>query len=386
MKHRRLAQLVGLFLGSMAAVAAAQAGPYQLMIAKPTLVVSSVQEAPTTRPELQLSATQGLSFGALKVGQTAQRAFVVKNSGDASATGMALNLAGVGLTAITNNCGSAQSPVSLAAGASCAVTVQWSPAAEGPLAGTLGVTATGASAPASLSLTGSATATDTQSANLGMLLHFDGPSGATTFADSSSPAVNGTAVGSAALTNGFAKFGGSSLATGTNSYASFPWKASYTLTGSYTVEAWVYLKAVPAMDSGGETCATIAAAGAGSVQSGWQFYYCHNSATLGLGSYGNGSLQVISSYTMPLNQWTHIAVVRNGSSNAVYANGVSLPLTRNGFTGQQVPSGSLTVGSERRFNGWERDFPGYIDELRITNGAARYTGNFTVPQAAFPNP
>lgn len=382
MKHRRLAQLVGLFLGSMAAVAAAQAGPYQLMIAKPTLVVSSVQEAPTTRPELQLSATQGLSFGALKVGQTAQRAFVVKNSGDASATGMALNLAGVGLTAVTNNCGSAQSPVSLAAGASCAVTVQWSPAAEGPLAGTLGVTATGASAPASLSLTGSATATDTQSANLGMLLHFDGPSGATTFADSSSPAVNGTAVGSAALTSAVAKFG-TSLAAGTNSYASFPWKASYTLKGSYTVEAWVYLRAVPPPNPRGSPCSSMVVAG---DYNGWQLSYCHDTRSLGLGSYGNSAGQLHTSYAMPLNQWTHIAVVRNGTNNAIYVNGISQTLTANTFVGQEVPTGILTVGSERRHAGWDHDFPGYIDELRITNGAARYTGNFTVPQAAFPNP
>lgn len=380
-------------MGVLSVASVAHAGPYQVMIAKPTLAVRTVQgstpesTAPTTRPQLQLTASQGLTFGSLKVGQTAQRGFVLQNSGDATAAGVAVNLSGAGLTTVANNCGSAQSPGTLAAGASCAVTVQWAPTSEGPLAGTLGVTASNvANAPASLTLTGSATAADTHSGNLGLLLHFDGAPGATSFVDSSPAPVTGTAVGSGALTNAFAKFGGSSLASGTNSYASFPWKASYTLNGSYTVEAWVYLREPPATDQGGGTCGTIAAAGAWTAQSGWQFYYCHNSGIIGFGSSGNGAAQIIATYAMPLNQWTHIAVVRDGSANAVYVNGTSRPLTQNSFTAQTVSSGILTVGSERRFSGWNHDFPGYIDELRITNGVARYTGNFTAPTAAFPNP
>ena len=379
----RMTSLAALVLSTLAA-GAAQASTFRVFIAKPTLVVTSASEAvkPVAQPKLQLRPTQGLDFGSVKTGQIAQLGFVLTNSGDAPATGLVPALSGADLSLVSNNCGSAQNPGSLAAGASCAVTVQWAPTSGGPLTASLGATSSNGGALASLSLTGSATAVDAQSASLGMLLHFDGAPGSTTFVDSSSPAVNGTAVGSAALTSTVAKFG-TSLATGTNSYASFPWKGSYTLKGSYTVEAWLYLRAVPVPNPRGSTCASMIVAG---DLNGWQFSYCHNTGSLGIGSYGNGAGQLHTSYAMPLNQWLHIAVVRNGTNNAIYINGISQTLTANTFVGHEVPTGFLTVGSERRHASWDHDFPGYIDEVRITNGVARYTGNFTVPQAPFPNP
>jgi len=365
----------------------AQAGPYQMRVAKQTLVVQAAPgTAPATRAQLQLSPSQGLSFGTLSVGQAGQLGFVVQNSGKEGATGLTVSLAGAGLTTTANNCGTSQSPGSLAAGASCTVNVQWAPVAEGALAsGSIGVSAANVtSAPANLTLAGSATApVDPQRANLGMLLHFDGTSGAATFADSSSPSVSGTSVNGAVLTSAVAKFGSSSLATGTGGYATFPWKASYSLTGSFTVEAWVNLRTAPPPNPRGETCGSMVVAGDGT---GWQMYYCHNTGLIGLSGYGSGSGQLQAAYSMPLNQWTHVAIVRNGTTNAIYVNGMSLPLRSSTFTGQNVSTGYLSVGSERRYGGWDHDFPGYIDEVRITNGAARYTGNFTVPQAPFPNP
>jgi hypothetical protein len=227
-------------------------------------------------------------------------------------------------------------------------------------------------------------ASDPYFANVGLLMHFDSAGGPVKD-HSPVPVTGGTMIGNPTLSNAAYYSNGASLATGTNSYVSMPWKSSYSLAGSYTVEAWVNLSAVPPADPGGDTCATIVAAGVGAGNAGWALYVCTNTSLVGIGRMGLGSVQVQGTYRVPLRQWTHIAAVQDGSASALYVNGVSIPLKLNAFTGLTVSNGPLTIGSERRYSGWDHDFPGYIDELRITNGVARYKGNFTPSPVAYPD-
>jgi hypothetical protein len=80
-----------------------------------------------------------------------------------------------------------------------------------------------------------------------------------------------------------------------------------------------------------------------------------------------------------LNQWNHLALVRNGTSLVLYHNGtsaVSTTLSANyNFTGNHT----LKIGSAR---GGSFNYNGYIDDLRISR-FARYTSNFTPPTSAF---
>jgi hypothetical protein len=95
--------------------------------------------------------------------------------------------------------------------------------------------------------------------------------------------------------------------------------------------------------------------------------------------YNDGAASVITgATTVPLNSWSHVAVSRSGTSTRLFLNGVqqgsTYTDTRNYI---QTP---VTIGA--RFNNIQ-NFTGYIDELRISKGVARYTANFTAPTAPF---
>jgi hypothetical protein len=80
--------------------------------------------------------------------------------------------------------------------------------------------------------------------------------------------------------------------------------------------------------------------------------------------------------------WQHLALVNIGSASnniKVYLNGI-LVATNAGAPAPTSHIGPLTIG-QRSDN--SLPFNGYIDDLRVTIGQARYTANFTPPASAF---
>ena len=88
--------------------------------------------------------------------------------------------------------------------------------------------------------------------------------------------------------------------------------------------------------------------------------------------------QLIDSGTLNLNTWNHVAVTREGSVFRLFVNGTQVDT----FTSSTVEIGflndPLTVGSYNS-TGY---FNGYLSDVRITKGLARYTASFTPPTAA----
>jgi hypothetical protein len=87
----------------------------------------------------------------------------------------------------------------------------------------------------------------------------------------------------------------------------------------------------------------------------------------------------------PLNVWYHVAVDKDAAGKIrIYVNGV--------MKGSATPANSafhnstavMRVGRDSNTARW---FNGWIDEVRVTKGVARYAsdGGFSVPTAAFPH-
>lgn len=79
--------------------------------------------------------------------------------------------------------------------------------------------------------------------------------------------------------------------------------------------------------------------------------------------------------------WHHVAWTKQGNVHRLFLDGTQESTATTTATFASV-SKDISVGSDQTFGG--RYFAGYIQDLRITKGAARYTENFTAPSESFP--
>lgn len=213
-------------------------------------------------------------------------------------------------------------------------------------------------------------------ANVSLLLHMDGSNGGTTFTDNSSNAYTPTLLGSTTPTTSTAqiKFGTasgyffSSSASGLQYPIATPLDI-YSSSSTFTLETWVY----PLSNNN----RSIIGSWEGNF-SGDRYLLCLVGGVLYI-NWDGGTL--MSGGSVPNNTWTYIALVRNGNVFTAYINGVSVATTT--YSVAPTRGWWYTQIGVYATNNWP--FDGYMDELRITKGIARYTANFTPPTAAFPN-
>lgn len=149
-------------------------------------------------------------------------------------------------------------------------------------------------------------------------------------------------------------------------------------TGNFTVECWVYSANVSASQKGILQTSTTAGGLSTSYNTGLVLLFGMNKATgnapggfvgnlMGtwFGSSGGG--------VVAQNTWTHIAVVRNSGAVTTYINGVAIDTTT---ITANVTGNNLVVGG---YHSGTYLYDGYLNDLRITPGLARYTANFTPP-------
>jgi hypothetical protein len=144
-------------------------------------------------------------------------------------------------------------------------------------------------------------------------------------------------------------------------------------SGNFTIEGWINVASIDA------TYRCIF-----SVGNPVQIYARSGTIEVAINDSDNTLTYIVNPLLGPANSitantWAYFAVVRNGTTFTAYVNGVAgTPVT--GVSGVIAFSSSgAQVGAVLS----TYPFTGYIQDLRITRGVARYTANFSVPTSAF---
>ena len=219
------------------------------------------------------------------------------------------------------------------------------------------------------------TPVDPQFGSVSLLLHGNGTNGSTTITDSSPSPKTVTAVGTAqistAIANQFGNTTGVIAFDGTGDGLTVPSSADFEFAGDFTVELWLRRAVIP------NAFTVLFAGSTGSTQ---MFLTTLSNGTglrwglTGVAEYASAN------FTWSANQWYHVAVVRSSSNVKFYIDGSNI--SGAGATNSTSFSGNLnfanSVPGAVALNG-------FMDEIRITKGIARYAANFTPPTAPFPD-
>ena len=177
-------------------------------------------------------------------------------------------------------------------------------------------------------------------------------------------------VGNAQVSTSVVKYGTGSLAfDGSGDYLIASNNPAYAFsTGDFTMECWYY--------SGTTTQQTVLDTRNTSNGPGVLMYTLSNALRV----YSNGG-DAGGSINIPNNTWTHLVVERISGALYTYVNGVR-DINGSSYT-TNLTDNSFVAGLDTKASGFGLN--GYLDDIRITKGLARYSGpSFTPPVAALP--
>ena len=139
------------------------------------------------------------------------------------------------------------------------------------------------------------------------------------------------------------------------------------LSGEFTIEMWLY-------PTDASSQQMIIGGSSGNLWVGMNIDFSNR---LAIGTVGSSYDDV--SYTWSANSWVHLAITRDSSNNLkFFIDGTQVGSTVTSAT-TSYPLTTLDIGRENN----QKFYSGYIEDLRITKGLARYTSNFTAPTSAF---
>ncbi len=150
-------------------------------------------------------------------------------------------------------------------------------------------------------------------------------------------------------------------------YLALSASSAFLFTGDFTIEAWVNL---PAVTGGPRTI--FGSRYSGSAVFDFRVFNSNIQVSLNSGSGTNLGLGTLS-----INRWAHMALVRSGSSIKCYVDGTQTATTLTNSSTLGFSDTAMAVGASG--NVGTNQLIGYISNLRVVNGTALYTSNFTPP-------
>ena len=171
---------------------------------------------------------------------------------------------------------------------------------------------------------------------------------------------------------------------GTGSYISTPSTVAYSLTGDFTIEAWVYAIDAGRTNDANKYGCLISQGVQGSTTNYWAFYLNIVGGVISTSTIDVAAASpavTISGLSVSLNTWHHFAWVRSGSTITLYIDGASVGTATYATSLTYNSSGYVTVGhSVSNYGGaYENWIKCFASNIRIVKGLAVYTGAFTPP-------
>ena len=163
--------------------------------------------------------------------------------------------------------------------------------------------------------------------------------------------------------------GGSAYFDGSGDYLQIPDSSTLDLPADFTVEFWMYRE--------GDTSGTYQSilGGNGSSSNGWNFYITNSNNAL---SFFHSSF-LITGPAIQDTRWYHVALTRSGTTLTMYVDGASVgTATTSTSFDQSTANAGTRIGYDNGANGY---FHGYLTDVRVVQGTAVYTANFTPPTA-----
>jgi len=150
-------------------------------------------------------------------------------------------------------------------------------------------------------------------------------------------------------------------------------------TGAFTIELWMYITSTSA--------STPIGFGGGvfgwNATNGIEWRFAFDSNTLYFQWFQGGTSHGTITNSISTNTWHHVAAVGDGSEIRLYIDGVLVDTETVSatITAITTPTGVKIGVNEAASGGY---FNGYIDEIRVTKGVARYVNNFDVATINYP--